>query len=277
MLGPLLVLSVIFFRRGLAGRSSTSPMLEVRAAVRSTSARCARPTASTSTCAEGETHAIIGPNGAGKTTFIGQLAGNLRPDCGPHRASPARTSPRLPARRARAHGPRALVPDHEHLSRIQRAAQRRARGAGARRPQLPLLASGARPKRRCSSRRARFSSEVGLGARARCAGRRTSRTASSASSRSAMALATTPAPAAARRADGRHGRRGVAAHDRAASRTLQGTHTMILVEHDMDAVFRARRPHLGAGLRPRRSRPACPRRSARIRKCARAYLGEDDA
>src|SRR5882724_10736339 len=31
---------------------------------------------------EGETHAIIGPNGAGKTTFIGQLAGNLRPDAG---------------------------------------------------------------------------------------------------------------------------------------------------------------------------------------------------
>jgi branched-chain amino acid transport system ATP-binding protein len=30
----------------------------------------------------GETHAIIGPNGAGKTTLIGQLAGNLRPDTG---------------------------------------------------------------------------------------------------------------------------------------------------------------------------------------------------
>jgi branched-chain amino acid transport system ATP-binding protein len=31
---------------------------------------------------EGETHAIIGPNGAGKTTLISQLAGNLRPDTG---------------------------------------------------------------------------------------------------------------------------------------------------------------------------------------------------
>jgi len=30
----------------------------------------------------GETHAIIGPNGAGKTTLIGQLAGNIRPDAG---------------------------------------------------------------------------------------------------------------------------------------------------------------------------------------------------
>ena len=31
---------------------------------------------------EGETHAVIGPNGAGKTTLIGQLAGDLRPDTG---------------------------------------------------------------------------------------------------------------------------------------------------------------------------------------------------
>jgi len=30
----------------------------------------------------GETHAIIGPNGAGKTTLIGQLSGDLRPDAG---------------------------------------------------------------------------------------------------------------------------------------------------------------------------------------------------
>jgi branched-chain amino acid transport system ATP-binding protein len=31
---------------------------------------------------EGELHAIIGPNGAGKTTLIGQLAGELAPDAG---------------------------------------------------------------------------------------------------------------------------------------------------------------------------------------------------
>ncbi len=30
----------------------------------------------------GETHAVIGPNGAGKTTFISQLSGNLFPDDG---------------------------------------------------------------------------------------------------------------------------------------------------------------------------------------------------
>ena len=32
--------------------------------------------------AEGELHAIIGPNGAGKTTLIGQLAGEIAPDAG---------------------------------------------------------------------------------------------------------------------------------------------------------------------------------------------------
>ena len=31
---------------------------------------------------EGEAHAIIGPNGAGKTTLLAQLAGELRPDAG---------------------------------------------------------------------------------------------------------------------------------------------------------------------------------------------------
>jgi branched-chain amino acid transport system ATP-binding protein len=31
---------------------------------------------------DGETHAIIGPNGAGKTTLIAQLAGDVRPDAG---------------------------------------------------------------------------------------------------------------------------------------------------------------------------------------------------
>ena len=34
------------------------------------------------TVARGETHAIIGPNGAGKTTFVSQLQGLLTPDAG---------------------------------------------------------------------------------------------------------------------------------------------------------------------------------------------------
>jgi len=47
---------------------------------------------------EGETHAIIGPNGAGKTTLIGQLSGMLRPDSGTIRFS-GEDITRLPAHR----------------------------------------------------------------------------------------------------------------------------------------------------------------------------------
>ena len=51
--------------------------------------------------AEGETHAVIGPNGAGKTTFIGQLAGNLRPDSGTVRFAGADITAFPAPRRAR--------------------------------------------------------------------------------------------------------------------------------------------------------------------------------
>jgi len=51
--------------------------------------------------AEGETHAVIGPNGAGKTTFISQLAGNLRPDSGSVRFAGADITALPAPRRAR--------------------------------------------------------------------------------------------------------------------------------------------------------------------------------
>jgi branched-chain amino acid transport system ATP-binding protein len=51
--------------------------------------------------AEGETHAVIGPNGAGKTTFISQLAGNLRPDAGSVRFAGADITNLSAPRRAR--------------------------------------------------------------------------------------------------------------------------------------------------------------------------------
>jgi branched-chain amino acid transport system ATP-binding protein len=51
--------------------------------------------------AEGETHAVIGPNGAGKTTFISQLAGNLQPDAGSVRFAGADITNLSAPRRAR--------------------------------------------------------------------------------------------------------------------------------------------------------------------------------
>jgi len=56
-------------------------MLEVRALTKNFGALRATDGV-TLEIAEGETHAIIGPNGAGKTTLIGQLAGDIRPDAG---------------------------------------------------------------------------------------------------------------------------------------------------------------------------------------------------
>ena len=50
--------------------------------------------------APGEIHAVIGPNGAGKTTLIGQLSGELKPDSGAIRFAGADISRLNPARRA---------------------------------------------------------------------------------------------------------------------------------------------------------------------------------
>jgi branched-chain amino acid transport system ATP-binding protein len=53
--------------------------------------------------ARGELHAIIGPNGAGKTTLISQLTGHLAPDSGAVRLA-GRDITRLPAHRRSALG-----------------------------------------------------------------------------------------------------------------------------------------------------------------------------
>jgi len=50
--------------------------------------------------APSEIHAVIGPNGAGKTTLIGQLSGELKPDSGAIRFAGADISRLGPARRA---------------------------------------------------------------------------------------------------------------------------------------------------------------------------------
>jgi branched-chain amino acid transport system ATP-binding protein len=57
------------------------PLLGVEALVKRYGGLVATDTVSLA-LTEGELHAVIGPNGAGKTTLIAQLAGNLRPDGG---------------------------------------------------------------------------------------------------------------------------------------------------------------------------------------------------
>jgi branched-chain amino acid transport system ATP-binding protein len=76
----------------------------------------------------GETHAIIGPNGAGKTTLIGQLAGEIEPDAGEIRfagenvtrlAAPARARKGL----ARSFQITSIFPEHTALDNVALAVQ----------------------------------------------------------------------------------------------------------------------------------------------------------
>jgi branched-chain amino acid transport system ATP-binding protein len=59
----------------------TDPLLEARALRKAFGALVATDQVDFDVRA-GETHAVIGPNGAGKTTFIKQLSGELHPDAG---------------------------------------------------------------------------------------------------------------------------------------------------------------------------------------------------
>ena len=78
--------------------------------------------------ASGELHAIIGPNGAGKTTLISQLTGQLTPNSGSIRFA-GRDITRLPAYRrsalglARSFQITSLLPDFTALDNVAMAAQ----------------------------------------------------------------------------------------------------------------------------------------------------------
>jgi branched-chain amino acid transport system ATP-binding protein len=77
---------------------------------------------------KGELHAIIGPNGAGKTTLISQLTGQLLPDAGSIRLA-GRDITRVPAYRrsalglARSFQITSLLPDFTALDNVALAAQ----------------------------------------------------------------------------------------------------------------------------------------------------------
>ena len=182
---------------------------------------------------QGETHAIIGPNGAGKTTLIGQLAGNLRPDAGTIRfaaeditalAAPARSRRGL----ARSFQITSVYRDFTALDNVTLAVQAHA-GSSFR---------FWRPARSDESLRAparAILAEVGLGERADVLA------ASLAHGEQrqleiAMVLATKPRlmlldePMAGMGTD--ESQRLVR-----FLASLKGRQTIVLVEHDMDAVF----------------------------------------
>jgi branched-chain amino acid transport system ATP-binding protein len=219
---------------------------------------------------EGETHAIIGPNGAGKTTFISQLAGNLRPDGGSIRfAGEDVTSLPAPQRArkglARSFQITSVYPDFTALQNVALAVQAHSghsfrfwRAAGAD-PQLNQPA-------------ARFLDEVGLSQRKDVLAANLAH-GEQRQLEVAMVLATRPRlmlldePMAGMGSEESQRMIGLLSG-------LKRKHTMVLVEHDMDAVFRLA-DRISVLVYGRIIATDTPERIRANDEVRRAYLGED--
>ena len=220
----------------------------------------------------GELHAIIGPNGAGKTTLIGQLAGEIAPDGG--RIEFAKTDiTRLPAWRrsrlglARSFQITSLFPDFSALDNVALAVQahaghsfrfwRDARGEpGLREPARAALARLA-----IAERADVLVSRLSHGEHRQL--------------ELAVALATRPRmllldePMAGMGPD-------ESARMVAMLRELKGEITILLIEHDMEAVFALadRITVLVYGRIIASGTPEAIRADEKVRE---AYLGEQEA
>jgi branched-chain amino acid transport system ATP-binding protein len=221
---------------------------------------------------EGETHAIIGPNGAGKTTLISQLAGNLRPDKGRVRfAGEDITALSAPARShrgfARSFQITSIYPDFTALENVMLAVQAHS-GHSFR------FWSPARAERALQEPARRALEEAGLGERAWVPAGSLAHGEQRALE-IAMALATRPRlmlldePVAGMGAEETQRMIGFLS-------TLKGGKTLILVEHDMDAVFSLadRVSVLVYGRIIATGTPGEIRANSEVR---RAYLGEEIA
>ncbi|SLN63510.1 Lipopolysaccharide export system ATP-binding protein LptB [Roseivivax jejudonensis] len=223
------------------------------------------------TAEPGEIHAIIGPNGAGKTTLIAQISGQLRPDSGAIRLDGrdiTRTS--MPERvhlgLARSFQITQTLPGFTVLENAALAVQ--ARHGSSFRFWAPVASEAA-----LNDAAMRALDAAGLADRA---GARASALSHGEHRRLelACALATEPGvllldePLA-----------GVGGEDAdafvAALRAMKGRFTMLLIEHDMDAVFRLadRVSVLVYGRIIATGTPAEIRADAQVRA---AYLGEEE-
>src|SRR5260221_10075931 len=221
---------------------------------------------------EGETHAIIGPNGAGKTTLISQLAGSLRPDRGRVRfAGEDITSLSAPARArrgfARSFQITSIYPDFTALENVMLAVQAHS-GSSFR---------FWRPAREEASLRSPASAileDVGLSERSGVLAANLAHGEHRALE-IATALATRPSlllldePVAGMGAEETQRMIGYLS-------SLKGEKTLILVEHDMDAVVSlpARISVLAYG---RIIATGTPRKVRAIGEVLRSYLGEEVA
>ena len=221
---------------------------------------------------EGETHAIIGPNGAGKTTLISQLAGNLLPDRGRVRfAGEDITALSAPARArrgfARSFQITSIYPDFTALENVMLAVQAHS-GSSFR---------FWRPAREEASLRTPASAileEVGLSGRGDVLAANLAHGEQRALE-IATALATRPRlllldePVA-----------GMGAEETqrmiALLSSLKGGKTLILVEHDMDAVF-SLADRISVLVYGRIIATGAPEEIRSNPEVRRAYLGEESA
>jgi branched-chain amino acid transport system ATP-binding protein len=182
---------------------------------------------------EGEVHAVIGPNGAGKTTLINQLSGELQPDAGTINFF-GREITRLPVYQrsllglSRSYQITSVFSNFSALENVSIAAQGRDGHSfgcwhpAARETRLTALSLAALDKVGLAVRADVQAAELAHGER------RQLELAMALVSKSKMLLLDEPMA-------------GMGARESESMvqllRTLKGNYTMLLVEHDMDAVF----------------------------------------
>ncbi len=220
--------------------------------------------------APGELHALIGPNGAGKTTLVHQISGMLRPDAGSIHFRGSDITGFSPERRSRAGLARTFqitstIPSLSVLENV-------ALGVQARSPSpLALLRNAASDENLNGPARAAIEA-VGLAERAGVLAGRLSHGEKRALE---IAMALTLEPAAILLDEplagvGREeGERLIA-----LLKSLKGRYAMLLVEHDMEAVFALadRVTVLVYGRVIASGDPASVRADPAVRE---AYLGEE--
>jgi len=222
--------------------------------------------------AEGEVHAVIGPNGAGKTTLVAQISGELRPDAGTIRFL-GEDITALPAHRrslkglARSFQITSLFQEFTAPDNVALAVQAHAghsfrfwtparRDPALTEPALAML------------------DQVGLKDRATVQASHLAHGEKRALE-IAMALAVRPRLLLLDEPTAGMGPEDSGRMVQMLAR-LKGTVTILLIEHDMDAVFALadRITVLVYGRAIATGAPAAIRDNADVRK---AYLGEDDA
>jgi len=218
---------------------------------------------------EGEIHAVIGPNGAGKTTLINQLTGELEPDAGTIEFFDRDITPLPVYRRAllglsRSYQITSVFPDFSAIENVAIAAQAHAGHSfgcwepAAEDPQLTALSLASLEKVGLATKAHDYAAELAHGER------RQLELAMALVSKSRMLLLDEPMA-------------GMGARESESMvhllMELKGHYTMLLVEHDMDAVFALadRISVLVYGKIIATGSPQQIRNSVEVRK---AYLGD---